>query len=394
MIATATKGIWIVGLLCSNVYATTRTLLHITDAHLDPRYSPYAPSSCLVGDWVGTKCCRQGQVSTARSHPASVLGEYDCDAPLTLIDRTLAWGKSALAPSLVLYSGDSADHNVLAQSFHGNVRAVHAVAHAFLPFADTPLWVVHGNHDTFPVDQTPSHWYPDMLAATARPWKRWLSPEAYLQFSTHGFYQQELQPNLLVITINSVIYDARNWFSISNRNQWVWLNATLAKARGAGQSVWISTHIAPYQDESTPRLVELVDIVNSYLDIVKAVFAGHSHRDEFLLYNKWSAWVPSSLVPDHHHACVRVYEYDDQSYHIMDYTQYCAPVVNTTRLTYTPRYRFTTEYDLPDASFTSWTRLYEERFLQPKYQKRYKQHFQEGQHAYVTCLDRIDKRRH
>jgi sphingomyelin phosphodiesterase len=136
------------------------------------------------------------------------------------------------------------------------------------------------------------------------------------------------------------------------------LNETLFNAEKKGHSVWFMSHLFPGGGESTQALnLRLHQIIHPYAHILKGSFFGHSHKDQFKLVNhSWVALVAPSVVPTALGACVRVYEYSDSTYDLLDYINYCANISEKT-LTFSKVYSFKKMYSLPDVSVQSWKTL-------------------------------------
>lgn len=359
--------------------SATSTLLHITDIHYDPLYRTGTPSNCLSGA-LGMRCCRAFDIPVWPYHPAGRWGDTNCDTPYSLVDETLRWASRVLRPDVVLYTGDTMSHALLRQGVQENIGASRVVADLFgKHFPQTPVFATHGNHDTYPVDQTVPVVYPMMLKAMGAQWSTpWLSPEAAHTFQTDGQYVQTVFPKLDIVSFDTVWYHRNNLFrsihtsdghhTPHQHHRWAWLNHTLAQSAAKGHKVWFIGHMAPGSGGTDAVLnTPLHATLRPYQSIIEGAFFGHSHRDQFRLVNgTWAATVAPSLMPvANGFACVRLYEYDNDTYRLVDYTDYCANVTaaEETRTdkapTFAKRYRFREVYGLPDVSMGSWRRLYQ-----------------------------------
>ena len=356
---------------------STATLLHITDIHYDPLYRTGTPSNCISG-MLGMRCCRAYDIPVQPHHPAGYWGDTNCDTPASLVGETLRWASQVLRPDVVLYTGDTVSHGLLRQGVRENIEASRVVTELFdQHFPQTPVFATHGNHDTFPVDQTIPVVYPMMLRAIGAQWSTpWLSPEAAHTFQTDGQYVQTVFPKLDIVSFNTVWYHHNNlfrsWYASENHshNRWSWLNRTLAKSAAKGHTVWFIGHMAPGGGGTDAILnTPLHTTLSPYMNTLEGAFFGHSHRDQFRLMNgQWTATVAPSLMPaENGLACVRLYDYDTDTYRLMDYTDYCANVTahgtahvdNPNRPPpFVKRYSFRETYGLPDVSMQSWRLLY------------------------------------
>ena len=336
-------------------------MLHVTDIHYDPFYLEGSADNC-VGRLAGLPCCHIFDIVLKPYTRANKWGNYNCDTPFSLINRTLHWASEQLDPDVVLYTGDTADHNIWMQGMFSTIRVEQEVANVFSnAFPHTPVFVTHGNHDTFPIDQTMPFVYSHMLEQMGTIWGNWLSPKASEQFKKNGSYVQTILPNLDLVSLNTVPFNAHNIFhSKHSQLQWDWLNRTLARSKKNEHYVWLISHISPQSRMSFVAFNSaMANTIGPYRDIIKGSFFGHSHKDEFKLVDgKWVAMVSPSLLPAEHGSCVRLFEYDDFTYELLDYTNYCADV-SEQDIHFRPLYSFRETYGVDDASIQSWSLLYQ-----------------------------------
>jgi sphingomyelin phosphodiesterase len=360
-------------------------LLHVTDIHYDIDYHEGAPTNCILLS-TGMRCCHKYDIPTSVIQPAGKWGDYNCDSPKELIEETFAWIRTNLvdisaAPNLIIYTGDSADHHVITQSPAKNLKAAKAISNIIQTnFPTIPTYTCHGNHDTYPIDQTVPKLYPSIMKKMASYWSDWLDDTANMQFRQTGYYSQNITDNLLLVAINTLYYDDNNLFkTCSDTTQWDWLTNTLEMAQTNSQSVWLIGHIFPNAKESTDYLDQkLYESVYPFRENIKVSLFGHSHNDQFIIVNNaWHAIISSSLIPSNHHACFRMFEYDDVTYDMIDYTQYCADIYQD-ELQFVKTYRFTTEYNVPDARFESWKQLYENMQTNQSLLNKYYKHYKDG----------------
>ena len=65
-------------------------ILHISDIHLDTRYHIGGVDNCVFGE-TGLGCCREFDIPKKPYGYASEWGNYNCDAPIKLVNETFRW---------------------------------------------------------------------------------------------------------------------------------------------------------------------------------------------------------------------------------------------------------------------------------------------------------------
>lgn len=197
-------------------------VLHLSDIHLDPRYSVGSEANCTNG-----MCCRtnlhNAEFEDQVVLPASAYGAYKCDTPY---DLTLA-ALEALAPltgtgegedplAFTLYTGDLVSHDSPAvQIDRAYTQYTETSVFGMLKsYLTGPVFAALGNHDTSPENISPSHKLPGPLGQQnswnyehlAGLWQHggWISPETAAEASTHyGGYSVKTHYGLRVITFNT-----------------------------------------------------------------------------------------------------------------------------------------------------------------------------------------------
>ena len=132
-------------------------VLHLSDFHIDPRYSTGSEANCS-----GSFCCRTNVHATGKSLgqislPAPLFGAYECDTPYYLGLAAL----QAIAPltgthgqnsaAWTIYTGDLVSHdpqNQLSRSY--TEYAETSVYSLFKEYIGSPVFPVLGNHDSNP----------------------------------------------------------------------------------------------------------------------------------------------------------------------------------------------------------------------------------------------------
>ncbi|MEI9899123.1 MAG: hypothetical protein WDN31_02250 [Hyphomicrobium sp.] len=152
-----------------------------------------------------------------------------------------------------------------------------------------------------------------------------------------------------------------------------WLGAALAQARAAGHGVTLVMHIPPGVDNyaasqqgcpnGSPLLLDtrandaLVGLLRSYADVIRDVYAGHTHMDDFrvLLDAGGAGQIPIRIEPSvspyfGNTPAFTAFDYDPATGNATDYSAYAilpataGPAASSWPL----EYRFTAAYQLSD----------------------------------------------
>jgi len=360
-------------------------LVHLTDPHMDLDYSIGAPTTCIIGSYLGTRCCHSGNIPPPTQwwhnhydvdNRSRRWGEYTCDAPLVLFEHVVQWianythNKSNRVDA-VLYGGDTVGHNDFAQSTAANLHTMHTATQLFRTYLPHVSVISNqGNHDTYPIDQTP-WWNRHKIARSLiSDWSTLVVPpdvSTAASSSDQTFYHWQAptrSPNLHIVSIDSLTYDTYNWFPSTDtqRRQAVWLrnvfdgvreqNRLLPSSSRHRNFVYLLGHIPPSGGESSTAYNRwLVSLTANYSDVVRTGFYGHSHQDQLYVYNIASptrtptqtptqtptkiaplpppALVAPSVMPDKRDPCFRIYQYDRINGTVLSYDQYCVDLEKT-----------------------------------------------------------------
>ena len=353
------------------------SFLHLTDMHLDLEYSVGSPTQCILGS-TGLGGCHQYDIPNHDSNISGKWGDKNCDLPITLLNETLKWINDNLSNfDFVIYGGDTIGHHDLSQSPSKNLATLKITSQLFSNyFKDLPFIVNQGNHDTFPIDQTPPFTGNNMRKAIISNLTNLISIDQQLSFINHGFYLKKISPTLTIISINSIDYDSRNLFrkwTLKNSVQDIWLNKTLSDIRTRGEQVYLLGHIFPTAEEATDIYNKwLLEYLYNYRDVIKASFFGHSHNDQFKIYLPKrfdnlatnSITIPMlvtpSFMPDKRDPCFRQYFYHKTNNVLVDYRQYCVDLDKTNnenKLIVYLDYQFSHQYNLSNITGESYNHL-------------------------------------
>lgn len=286
--------------------ASSLRVVHVTDIHVDLKYSVGAPTKCVLGD-TGLGCCRDVDIPLDGSTPANQWGSVGCDSPLMLWNYTAQWMVNNLSPDVIVMSGDFVDHHDLAQTWDrnlGTIKTTTDILKSALGNKTTIVIPILGNHDTYIVDQL----YPGLVAenwlsAVGYIWNDWLPDDT--KFSQCGYYQKNLFNNTLkIIVVNSLYYDVvnlavKNDVSLAPCDQIAFVTAAMQNASATGQNIWLLGHIPPGSSECSGEFTKFFRNISSVYPMYQ--FWGHTHSDEFRAYanNLTVGLVAPAMVPGH-----------------------------------------------------------------------------------------------
>jgi len=364
----------------STIFSANK-FLHITDIHYDPLYTTDSPTKCVLGS-TGLGCCHQYDIPLKNSNPANRWGNYDCDTPYTLIDGTLQWihdnfYNTENSIDFIIYTGDSASHHDFSNTpsvVKTSISNINSLFQQYFP--KIPIYNNLGNHDTWPIDQTTPIEYNKLLEFIANLWNTDINDITSINIQKGGYYSLDLNNSTKLISFNSIFYDGHNLFKHKNLQtdaQIIWLRSILDKARLNRQTIWFISHIFPTAGESTNEYNTIIkQIMWDYRDIIKYQWWGHSHNDQFILYQNTDSntnqitsfsagMVSPSIMPDKRFPAFRIYDYNSSTFDLIDYTQYycnLTDVIIKDKMSYSKQYSFKELYHLDGLETEHFDQLY------------------------------------
>ena len=321
--------------------ATKWQILHITDLHYDPKYTPHATTDC--GEPV---CCRSSDTIVNNSSGGGIWGDYrDCDTPLWTFENMLAYISKNFNISYVFFAGDAVAHTVWDTTPEGNLDILNTTYQLVRKYLPEALWVgTIGNHDPSPVNMVPPpgvytgpnginsiDW---LYTGVANIWKESLDDDAYNKLSDAGFFSQRLDDHLVVISLNMNFGDDENWWllvdPVDPGNMLSWLEKTLNIAEANKDKVYIIGHKPPHEALHSFK-VNYFNIIYRYENTIIGQFFGHSHEDRFVVYldpkntsrGFANEFIPGSITPfSHLNVGFRIYDIDAKYKYITDSYNY------------------------------------------------------------------------
>jgi sphingomyelin phosphodiesterase len=364
----------------------------ISDIHYDPNYLAGTPNNCVL-DSTGLTCCTNTSIPLEPYQPAGKYGEFNCDTPFALVNITLDY-LSQFQLDFILWTGDTPDHHILSQSFEKNFGSIDVISQLFMKyFPETVILPCLGNHDTFPVDQMAQiDIYQNYLKSVATLWSKWVDVET---FSIGGYYVKQMNDKLKIIVMNSLYYDPNNVINRmlkgSDAGQLAWIESILQNTP-ANQSVWIIGHIPPGSGEANATFVEAFKSFSARYPVLKESFWGHSHHDEFFLFNDSDSlnshgYIVPSVTPDGLvNPSVRLYEYNID--YVTNYHQFYIDLEEANKGDAVFKYSYSPipDYGIETMNATSWRSFYNNLITNQTLLNIYNYHYF-GDYQYVNCID-------
>ncbi|KZO98290.1 Metallo-dependent phosphatase [Calocera viscosa TUFC12733] len=336
-------------------------VLHVSDFHLDPRYSTHSEADCTTG-----LCCRSNNFNTASPNqtlfPAPRYGAFLCDTPYDLagvaieaIPVLAGAGPSGREFDFAIFTGDLVSHDndhQLGRAFvEYEQSSIYSMLKAVIGYV--PLYPTLGNHDGWPqAYNSPLTLQPEYLANqfswdyehVSALWAEndWIDSTAYQYASVHyGGYAITTWRGLKIISFNTDFWYRDNWFNFINTTdpdisgQFRWMADELQASEDADQRVWIIGHVPPGWSgtNSMPNPTNLFyQIVDRYSPhVIAEIFFGHTHEDEFSIFYANNAtnasaatalatgWTAPSLTPlTNLNSGFRAYDIDPVTFNILD----------------------------------------------------------------------------
>ncbi|KAJ3761911.1 sphingomyelin phosphodiesterase [Lentinula raphanica] len=373
-------------------------VLHLSDFHLDPRYSTV--TSCSSG-----LCCRANNFNKTSPDspvfPAPRFGTYSCDSPYALILAALEaipvlTDTKDAEFDFMLFTGDLVSHDPENELSSPQSLVFQTVLYDLFKrtLLSGPVYATLGNHDSYNQAQgSPNSldapganqfsWNYDHVSAL---WEHegWLNGSAVQTAKTHyAAYSVQRSDGLKVISLNTNLWYRSNYFSYINMTNpdvsgmLRMLTDELQESEDAGERVWIIGHVLSGWDGTNPLLnptnlfYQIVDRYSPH--VIANIFWGHTHEDQHSIFYTNNAtnisaqtalaqaWIGPSITPlTNLNSGFRVYEVDSATFEIMDAFTWKSDVNAfpelDSQIEFGPTYAF--EYSTREAygqNITGWT---------------------------------------
>ena len=199
-----------------------------------------------------------------------------------------------------------------------------------------PIYPSLGNHEKAPPDvffgsET------ILLHGLSKVFKKYLTQEAYDDFSQYGYYTMLYKnTNLRLVSLNCILCNSMNFNLIGDSFQvskmFNWLEKVLNSAEKKGEKIYLLDHIPLYTSQHTyDCAIRLKILLERYQHIISGYFSGHTHMDELTLveeyhndkkYSVINYICPSLTTYSDFWPSYRVYNADLKTKFVKDYTQW------------------------------------------------------------------------
>ncbi|CAJ0577011.1 unnamed protein product, partial [Mesorhabditis spiculigera] len=342
-------------MICLSDRGSSFQMLQVTDFHLDVDYSTHGDPA---------KMCHITNQLTGLGVELGRFGDYMCDSPETLVRYMMSEAKRLVpSPDLILWTGDNVPHLEgydMPYVFNGISLATKILASTYPNATILPTF---GNHDYAPandfVEQSPLYQYAYDV------WEEWLGNEQKKTFLQAGYYSHLLPGGRQeILVLNTNLYYALNEAAANFSDptdpggQFSFLEERLKAAAdcrdilarkrsasaGCVHTVHLVGHIGPGAFERTPNITwfrpfyndRLLALVERFSSSVGWMLFGHHHTDTFHIIRDSTglpinvAWMCPAVTPwfstlpgaGSNNPTFRVYDIDDQTGTIIDFTTY------------------------------------------------------------------------
>ncbi|KAJ3354629.1 Endopolyphosphatase [Allomyces javanicus] len=296
----------------------------LTDAHLDMHYVPGTATNATCH---GRPLATALEAYTPTKSP--IAGLYgapltQCDAPTTLLDRTLAfvkrtttkWGRGGV--EFVVWTGDGVRHPTDRSMplSYAEVVGVHrylaSQVRGMVP-VEVPVIPTIGNNDVFPHNAlAPSS---KLLHALSHIWAPFIPLDQVESFKAYGAFAVSVrapEPDALglsVVSINTMWFYPGNPYAaectggntVVGDVHLAWLEKVLREAKEERRQVYVIGHVPPAREHWYRRcLARYALVVGRYSDVVVAQLFGHVNLDHFVLVGAEAAPANAALIPMRH----------------------------------------------------------------------------------------------
>jgi sphingomyelin phosphodiesterase acid-like 3 len=389
---------------------TTVPALLLSDIHLDPFHDPAKFPQLRKTPAAGWAAILYASPSPTQAadfaHLQDTCGAKGIDTPPTLLQSSLhAEHQQQPHPLFITVSGDLMAHQFDCR-FHtlaptatdADYSAFASKTVAFLAlqlretFPHIPIYFALGNNDSsckdYREDPDSAFLQADAASFSADSLKPANRSAILHEFPQLGDYTITLPApirNTRLIVMQD-IFESKKYAACNGTpsddpttQQIAWLRTQLAAARAAHQHVWVMAHIPPGIDAYTtftkhrdicvgqsPETFLASDALATTLaefpDVIRLALFGHTHMDEFRVFQTPNGPIPGKLVPsitpvNGNNPAFTVAEINPSTATLQDYAVYSASNQTGIDTKWSEEYRFSTTYHLPDLSGASLEKL-------------------------------------
>ena len=317
--------------------------VQITDTHIQLDYKEGKVINCNI-----PLCCRDTPEELGFKNNKNHKGKdirYSlkygavgkCDGNLEVL-KSLAKEIKQQNIDFILFTGDFSAHDVW-EIHQDDVSKITQISVDILTNEigqDIPIYPTIGNHEKAPPDvffgsETV------LLHGLSKVFKKYLTQEAYDDFSQYGYYTMlHKNTNLRIISLNCILCNSMNFNLIGDSFQvskmFKWLENVLDEAEKKGEKIYLLDHIPMHSSQHSYECsIRLKILLEKYQHIISGYFSGHTHRDGLTLIKEYQNNKKYSII---NYICpsfttypevwpsYRVYHANPTTKLIQDYTQW------------------------------------------------------------------------
>ncbi|XP_019855309.1 PREDICTED: sphingomyelin phosphodiesterase-like isoform X3 [Amphimedon queenslandica] len=348
----------------------TNRILHISDIHWDPQYTPGLQARCDE-----PLCCRPPLPKGDPNNSAGAWGDAHCDIPLQTVVNLMEHLNATQDQFEWIYmTGDLPAHNDWSQTRSGQVDIFNKMIDLFNEYLpNKPVFYSFGNHESDPVNSFPPNY---ITGSNSISWlyddaadklKKWLNTtDAYNTFKSGGYYSVDYN-GIRIISLQTNYCNKQNWWLLINGTDpdgmLQWFVEKLLDAEKKGMKVHVLGHISPGDgaDCSNAWSANYKKIALRFESTIAGQFFGHCHEDRFHLMVDFEANTPprpygilylgpSVTTYTEQNPGYRIYtvdgNYNGSSRQVLDHDTY---ILNITDANLTNKPKWIHEYSAKDA---------------------------------------------
>uniref|UniRef100_A0A914PHP1 Calcineurin-like phosphoesterase domain-containing protein n=1 Tax=Panagrolaimus davidi TaxID=227884 RepID=A0A914PHP1_9BILA len=278
----------------------TMRVLHLTDIHVDRKYSVGSEANCAHGAIETYNFCCRAQNSSSSTPIKMPAGKYGtparCDIPFIMFEETMKW-ISTHEPNIdyIIVTGDFESHDIWAnQQDTTRVNLINITDTIYQYFPNIPVFQTTGNHEGVPMDAFAPHTIAEydtrgpqwLYKIFNQTWTKWLPASASETIMYRGSYSFRPFSGLKFISLNTIYCSHWNFYSymtVADSDMTLdWLTKELYDSEQKGEKVHIISHIPSGSSYCIKAFSDnYYQLVNRFENTIAAQFFGHTHVDEF-----------------------------------------------------------------------------------------------------------------
>lgn len=353
-------------------------IAQMTDIHLEKDYATDSLTEC----WLPVCCQSKYGPGDSRHY-----GSYQCNIPQRTMELFFEQ-VNQLNPDFIVFTGDIPPHTMWDETLDSQLNCTVALTETLgriIPA--TPIYPCIGNHEMYPTNLLSLSQIPDktpyLLEQFAKHWAPLanFTEEETRTMNASGYYTKLLNyDKLRLVAMNTLYLYTANFYNVLNHDERhsdearqlkIAIVDILRQARTDNEKViFLGHHVPGNSDFIVSQSHWYEELMANFSDIIVLHMSGHTHTDEFRLFNNPDGSVasmvyvsPSIDSHDFRNPSMRLFYLNQSTYEVIDYDQYFLdvkiqqPGSEVTPPAIVKLYSAKLEYGLPDLSPQSWFAL-------------------------------------